>query len=727
MPFRYFKASNSGLKALKWPESTLPPDVAAIAKASGIKPDNFEVTTIAKGWWQSEEYSLQPVWQVKLVQLKSEATLSFYLELTEQKLLSQERTVEAYQPDFTPQHLQSGHSLQALVFEPDPKTTLMAESLELQALTELLPDAAYSLVELQDLEAVDGGFMLSGPYVKVVDLVAPVNPSPVLSNDSEWRRHDEQFVQVMAYYHLDKAQRHLQRLGYQGPSQIFYGPIEVDARGGTSDQSAYSFRENRILLGIGGVPDGEDADVIWHEFGHGLLHFINNSDKGGDSGAIGEGFSDFYAGVHSFRDPQGQVFEPNVMFNWDARFGNRKPRTLNDQTAKYNPNYRYPAHQWVKDTLGDQLWSTPLFQGMRQAFVNHGEQAIDDFERLVIEAMYGMGAGIRMDQLALSTLDMAVRMYPNTDYGAILQRQFDHHGLILDPIELTNSGVIKQQRGAIDFNFAIQNLAVAKLEAVSFSFYDLPEGISVSGAMSPIAELLAGETKEVLGQFKLDLGTNLSCGQQLALPVDVRYTSDIAAINNSQLTLDVTIGEGKTHSVSGQGGDLLDATANDAGLTREKGVSNFHLDFSQLALKVKPNLTLALDIEHPHFDQLTIKLTSPSGQQITIWDRDYYPRKNFNYSLPNSLVDIDWSPIIGESLTGNWQLQIVDHDATKHGKLLSWGLSQISEYTCSQPDVSSKPDPTTIQKPSKSGGSLGWSLLMLSFAYLIRKKFNMEQ
>jgi subtilisin-like proprotein convertase family protein len=726
MPFRYYQASIASLQSLSWPESELEPETSAIAQAIGIEVDNFDIQGLAKGWWLTEESGIEPVWQVKVKQYKPEATFSFYVDLDHKHFLGNERTVEAYQPGFTPGDL-TGNSLKALVFDPDPKTKLMDESLEQQSLTELLPDAAYSQVELQDLQAVEGGFMLSGPYAKVVDLAEPVNPSPLLKGDIEWRRHDDEFVQIMAYYHLDKAQRHLQSLGYEGASQIFYSPIEVDARGSVNDQSAYSFLENRILLGVGGVLDGEDADVIWHEFGHGLLHFINNSDKGGDSGAIGEGFSDFYAGVHSFRDPQGKVFEPNVMFNWDARFGNRKPRTLDDQSAKYNPNYRYPAHQWVKDTLGDQLWSTPLFQGMRQAFESHGDEAIDDFERIVIEAMYGMGAGVRMDQLALSTLDMAERMHPAKDYASILQQQFDQHGLILDPIELSISSVVKKQSGSVPLNLSLQNLAVAKLENISFNFHDLPNGVAVRGDMTPISELLAGDTRAIDGQFSLALGDNLTCGQKITLPVDVDYTSDIAAINHSRLALAMTIGEGSYQTATGTDGDLNDATANDVGLTTEMGVNNFYLDFSQQNLKINQELTLSLHIEHPQFDQLSIKLISPSGLQVDIWDREYYPRTSFEHTLPNNVADIDWSAVIDESLTGEWQLQIIDHDAGQKGKLLSWSLSQVIEYTCSQPDVIPQPDKKPDVKTKDSGGSLGWTLWVLCFAYITRQYVKMEK
>lgn len=727
IPFRYFQASNRTLLPLKWPDSVLAPDILTIAKISDIELGSFEVVSIAKGWWQSEAQGLEAVWQVKLIQLNPKALQSFYIDLTHKKLLGKEGTVEAYQPDFTPGDLLTGNSLNALVFDPDPKTKLMDESLEQQALTEILPDVAYSQVELQDLQAVENGFRLSGPYVKVVELEDPISAPALLTGDIEWRRQDDKFVQVMAYYHLDKAQRNLQSLGYVGSSQIIYSPIEVDARGGTSDQSAFSAYENRILLGIGGVPDGEDADVIWHEFGHGLLHFINNNDKGGDSGAIGEGFSDFYAGVHSFKDPQGQVFEPNIMFNWDARFGNRQPRTLDDQSASYNPNYRYPAHQWVNDTLGDQLWSTPLFQGMRQAFERHGDEAINDFERIVIEAMYGMGASVRMDQLALSTLDMASRMHPDKDYDEILQQQFDKHGLILDPIELVITNVIKQPTGSLPLNFSLQNIGVTKLEDISFSFLDLPDGIKVSGEMSPISTLFASDTESINEKFTLELDENVTCGQKINLPVNVSYTSDIAAINHSKLTLALTIGEGIFQTVIGLGGDLIDAIANNDGPSKQLGDNNFYLDFSLPDLKINKDLTLSLHIEHPQFDELSIKLISPSGLQIDIVDRDYYPRQSFDYTLPNSVVTIDWSSVINESLTGKWQLKIIDHVPGNQGKLLSWGLSQVTEYTCSQPDIIPQPYNQNDEKESRSGGSFSWSLWMLCFVYITRKYVKKEK
>ena len=322
---------------------------------------------------------------------------------------------------------------------------------------------------------------------------------------------------------------------------------------------------------------------------------------------------------------------------------------------------------------------------------------------------------------------MATRMYPNKDYGVILQQHFDQHGLILDPIELVITNAIEQQSGSVPFNLALDNVSVSKLEQISLSFSDLPQGIKIKGDISPISQLLAGENRRIDGQFTFELGDNLSCGQKLTIPVDVKYTSDIAVINHSRLALSLTIGVGNYHATTGNGGPLKDAIANDVGLSKKLGVNNFYLDFRQDDLKISQQLILSLVIENPQFDQLSIKLISPSGQHVEIWDRQYYPRQRFEYTLPNNVASIDWSPVINESLSGHWQLQIIDHDAGQAGQLLSWGLSQVIDYSCRQPDVSTPEKPITNSKPSKSAGGFGWVLLLLGFAYITRKHFYTEK
>ena len=39
---------------------------------------------------------------------------------------------------------------------------------------------------------------------------------------------------------------------------------------------------------------------------------------GGDTGGMGEGFGDYWAGSYSYSTPNGPVFNPNWMFTWDG-------------------------------------------------------------------------------------------------------------------------------------------------------------------------------------------------------------------------------------------------------------------------------------------------------------------------------------------------------------------------------------------------------------------------
>ena len=87
------------------------------------------------------------------------------------------------------------------------------------------------------------------------------------------------------------------------------------------DNSFYSPSADEIQLGTGGVDDGEDADVIVHEYGHAVQDaqtpdaFAVPAEPGG---AMGEGFGDYLAAAYSTEmagfDPE---WTPCIM-EWDA-------------------------------------------------------------------------------------------------------------------------------------------------------------------------------------------------------------------------------------------------------------------------------------------------------------------------------------------------------------------------------------------------------------------------
>ncbi len=138
-------------------------------------------------------------------------------------------------------------------------------------------------------------------------------------------RHQDRFEALMAYYHINRAQQYVHRLGFSNAngngindrSQL----VIADAL--RADNSFFSPLANppEIKYGSGGVDDAEDADVILHEYGH-TLQFAESPqflESGGqDAGALQEGSADYWAAAMSSLSP-GTANEDDVcIFDWDG-------------------------------------------------------------------------------------------------------------------------------------------------------------------------------------------------------------------------------------------------------------------------------------------------------------------------------------------------------------------------------------------------------------------------
>jgi len=133
-------------------------------------------------------------------------------------------------------------------------------------------------------------------------------------------RSPNEFEALMAYFHVDRAQAYIQSLGF---TNVLNQRVRVNANAFTQDNSFYSPSTGQISLGSGGTDDGEDAEVITHEYGHAVqddqVPGFGESDQGG---AMGEGFSDYLAGVMTNTFTPSATFDPCVA-EWDELgFGN---------------------------------------------------------------------------------------------------------------------------------------------------------------------------------------------------------------------------------------------------------------------------------------------------------------------------------------------------------------------------------------------------------------------
>src|SRR5215218_9119473 len=124
-------------------------------------------------------------------------------------------------------------------------------------------DRAYHDVTLTNL---DGSGYLSGDYANVLSETGDAAFS--LTNEFNYRRDDDRFEQVLAYYWVTEAQRYIQELGF-GVTRRAINKESQDLRINTFGQdNSFSWdKKDVIRLGKGGVDDAEDAEVILHELG----------------------------------------------------------------------------------------------------------------------------------------------------------------------------------------------------------------------------------------------------------------------------------------------------------------------------------------------------------------------------------------------------------------------------------------------------------------------------
>jgi hypothetical protein len=311
----------------------------------------------------------------------------------------------------------------ALVFDPDPMTTLKDPALHDGSPADKF-EKAYKQVSLLEITKRGSQFFLEGPWV-VIDDFEPPHVAPSSTNNGKWtfKRGNVAFNDAMTYFHIDRSQRYIQSLGF---NNIQHGPIRCDANGlSGADNSHYIPSTNVLSFGHGCVDDNEDADVILHEYGHAITHSINPQWFGGDTGAIGEGFGDYWAEMSSFDTVGGDDVKPQRTFDWDSAGGCWPGRRLNVKPTDvtYDHNKIYGDHEPIGNGVqSDELWSTPLFQA-HLALRGKGVSRAD-IDKIVLQSMFGIGSGFKMRQLAENVIDTANALFPSGQHAAEFEKQF---------------------------------------------------------------------------------------------------------------------------------------------------------------------------------------------------------------------------------------------------------------------------------------------------------------
>ncbi|MEU4197761.1 M36 family metallopeptidase [Kribbella sp. NPDC026611] len=196
------------------------------------------------------------------------------------------------------------------VFDPNPVVSEQNE--KLTDMNDKNQDALFLAQKNVILRNLDGSGKLNGSYVNIKEAKGGIAQNK--NNNFIYQRANDKFEQVMAYYHVNQTQEYIHSLGFtdvNNESQDF----SIDTFAG--DNSFYDPSTDMITMGEGGVDDAEDAEVIWHEYGHAIQDdVVPGFGESEQAGAIGEGWGDYWAVTNSV--PVSKGFNLPCVMDWDA-------------------------------------------------------------------------------------------------------------------------------------------------------------------------------------------------------------------------------------------------------------------------------------------------------------------------------------------------------------------------------------------------------------------------
>ena len=583
----------------------------------------------------------------------------------------------------------------ATVFDPDPRTTLLNNALQDNSQPSAFT-AAYFTRDLLDIEYSGGAYRLNGPWVNILDWDPPYT-APSTTPDGVWDRARgvNSFNDAMTYFHIDQNQRYIQSLGYTGATGIQEGSISADSDGlNGQDNSAYYPGSNRLTFGHGCVDDNEDADVILHEYQHAVQHGINSTWYGGDTGAIGEGLSDYWGGTYSYSTPNGPIFYPDWIFHWDGHGqGNLcwAGRVMNATHLQYVHSTTYGAHQSIPGGNADELWSTPIYQSMRTLVETHGESR-ESCDTIILESQFGMGSGFKMRDLANNVIATALELYPEGPHGLVYLQKFLVHNIVLAPepsLGIVAFEIIDEPSGngaadpgeIVSVRATLSNSGLSDATGVSAVLSASTPGVTVVQANAAFPDLAAaGGTGVALADFVFAVSSDVECGTLLQFNLTISFTGWSGPSSDDLAAQTFTgVPEGGYGSASPY-----------ASIPDNDGTALYsYITISGTGALVSEGFNMDIDLRHTHIGELVIWLTSPAGTRTFLHMLDGGSADDIIGNYPNTLTPAQsFSGFLDEPLDGTWELMVRDQGPNGTGTLNSWALYDITGFDCDSGTVS---------------------------------------
>ncbi len=374
-------------------------------RSAGKKSDLFRVIANEKMWFPLQS-KLRPAYRVRLLQQKPRADWIIFVDGETGRILRKyDNLAEA--------------TAVASVFDPNPVIALGGSAqLFVNGRLQPPPEEAYTRVTLRELKSKK---RLDGRRVST-----SLTRRQFQSKDGQFRfsSNDPAFEEVMAYFHIDRAIRYLESLGYRGTRKIFRRPICVDANGTQEDNSWYSPHDCSLTFGLGGVDDAEDAEIILHELGHAIQDAIcPGFGQSQEAAAMGEGFGDYFS-ASFFADMKPRRYQTSVG-TWDSiKDDTNDPPSVRrvDERVTYES---FDHAENADEHDNGQIWSATLWD-VRMAL---GRDVAD---RIILESHFQLDGFTTFARGARSIID-ADRNLNDGRHATDLRNVFHRRGI--GPVE----------------------------------------------------------------------------------------------------------------------------------------------------------------------------------------------------------------------------------------------------------------------------------------------------
>ena len=297
--------------------------------------------------------------------------------------------------------------------------------------------AARTSVTLPQIDLTAGVYKLKSSYVEIQDFEAPTTGLFTQTTGSAFNftRDNNAFEAVNVFYHLDKSLRYInETLGITCRPTLNGGVLKFDSSGLNGDDNSYFLPStDQIAFGEGCVDDAEDADVIWHEFGHGVHKWMTN---GNVSQYLGEGNSDYWAQSYSRSLNQWTAADAasQFMFSWDGHNTCWAGRTT-DYYGVY-PGDLVGLQLGAAHTDG-QIWATALMQ----IWDVIGRTKTD---KAFLQGLILTNSTTNQQNAAIAVRQAAINMnFPCADIQVFTQK-FTARGYVLPTLGLTMAAIANQ-------------------------------------------------------------------------------------------------------------------------------------------------------------------------------------------------------------------------------------------------------------------------------------------